>query len=410
MCLFPLPNYQINSVAYRKGVTEFDCGACPECLRKRSNVWALRCYYESLFHAHSCMVTLTYDRFKRDDRGNRIGNEELPVDSTLTVNKRHIQLFIKRLRKKFGSGIKYLCGAEYGSRTHRAHYHLILFGVDFPDRHYYKKSKRGNTIYMSSTLTSLWGHGICTVDSVTIKPSIAAYCTKYCAKTRSSDTFMLTSQHIGYDGLIRDFNGLFYIIEGHRYPIPRFVWEHYIMSRYSSIYPDIDYHYVNRRRDISDFDEDPAYDSGVVRRFLYRAVRDQDFVYRRYLEYWHTLGDTFQQRLLSPRERILLLPDEKFHSYKQLALRAAFCRRVGVPVVAPGSKCVSAHYRYLESLGLPFSDTVTCPISSRHNRASDTTSIELDPFNFTPVRKFKEIRPLDVKYFKLGLTKYNPLL
>ena len=105
MCLFPLPNTNYNSIAYKKGVTEFDCGACPECLKKRSNVWALRSVYECKAHSHNCMITLTYDDFARDDRGNIIG--ELPVNPDLVVNKRHIQLFIKRLRKWWSIEVKH---------------------------------------------------------------------------------------------------------------------------------------------------------------------------------------------------------------------------------------------------------------------------------------------------------------
>lgn len=81
MCLFPLKNYNTNSVAYQRGVTEFDCGACPECLQKRSNVWALRCVYEARQHAYNCMITLTYDSFVRDSKGCVVCNSRgIPLE------------------------------------------------------------------------------------------------------------------------------------------------------------------------------------------------------------------------------------------------------------------------------------------------------------------------------------------
>lgn len=53
----------------------------------------------------------------------------------MTLNKRDVQLFFKRLRKYHAkqnnrSRVKYyLCG-EYGGRTKRPHYHAIIFGVN----------------------------------------------------------------------------------------------------------------------------------------------------------------------------------------------------------------------------------------------------------------------------------------
>lgn len=51
------------------------------------------------------------------------------------VCKRDVQLFLKRLRitleRKFNiPPFRYCVFSEYGKDTHRAHYHMILFGVD----------------------------------------------------------------------------------------------------------------------------------------------------------------------------------------------------------------------------------------------------------------------------------------
>lgn len=380
MCLFPSPNLNFNGLAYLKGIREFDCGACPECLRKRSNIWALRAVYESKLHSHNCMITLTYDNFKSSDGSSR---EEFPPDPSLHVCKRHIQLFIKRLRKWYSKisdeKIKYIACAEYGSRTHRAHYHLLLFGIDFPDKHYYKKSKRNNIIYMSKTLTDLWGFGICTIDSINVHSGVARYCTKYCAKSRSDDTFMLCSQKIGFEALKRDFNGLSYFIEGREFPVPRFIWEDYIVNKYQRKFlylknaPLLSPKYVNAVYDegrnfiLNEFD----YERSKAQRAFYRKVRDNDPLYINYLSYWQRKGLQFEQNLLPVMKRIYLLDGVKFHNYKIAALKCKSERNLFIPNIAPGSNCVSDYYRELEKRRKYYGE-FTCPSPSRPNRASDT--------------------------------------
>lgn len=401
MCLLPLPNLNFDSVAYKKGVREFDCGACPECLRKRSNLWALRAVYESRAHSHNCMITLTYDNFIRDSKGRIVG--ETDVDPDLKVNQRDVQLFIKRLRKWYSTfsdkPIRYIACAEYGSRTHRAHYHLILFGVRFPDLHFYKKSKRGNQIYMSPILSRLWSHGICTVDSVSVRSAVARYCTKYCAKSRSDETFMLCSHHIGLDGLLRDFNGLNYMIDGREYTIPRVVWEHYITSKYSKYRGLINVgnfspKYVNRDKSLSEFSDDYFFEYSKKQRCYYRSIRDKDPVYVNYLDYWKKRGQLFESLQNSRRQRILQLDDSKFHFYKVSALECYDKRKsLFVPFVAPGSNCISAYCRYVER------HWSFAPLS-RPNRANDT------------VHKFYMINrshPLAKIHFLKGISGLPPL-
>ena len=136
MCFFPLPNHNYQSIAYQKGLKEFECGKCPECLGKRSNIWALRAVMHAKQCKNCCMVTLTYDTFIRDEKGNIIG-ENLNLRD---VDKRDCQLFIKRLREYFSrvknqeEKISYILSAEYGKSTGRPHYHAILFNVKFLKR------------------------------------------------------------------------------------------------------------------------------------------------------------------------------------------------------------------------------------------------------------------------------------
>lgn len=233
MCLFNFPNRK-SAKAKEKGILEFDCGSCPECLQKKSRLWALRASMESLV-SPGVMVTLTYDTYKY--LYGKPTAEENPTDSSIPLSKRDCQLFIKRLRKHFSDvKIKYILTAERGKRTGRAHYHALLFGVVFDDLIKYKKSDRGNWIYKSKTLEKIWQKGICTVDCINLNAKVARYCTKYCCKDAGvDDTFMLFSRGIGNEMLMKKFNGRSYWIEGREYSIPKQVWQQYIESKYNMI-------------------------------------------------------------------------------------------------------------------------------------------------------------------------------
>ena len=63
------------------------CGQCVGCRLERSRQWAVRCVHEASLHEDNCFITLTYN------------NESLPEDGSL--NKKHFQDFMKRLRKKY---------------------------------------------------------------------------------------------------------------------------------------------------------------------------------------------------------------------------------------------------------------------------------------------------------------------
>ena len=65
------------------------CGRCIGCRLERSRQWALRLVHEKRFHEESAFITLTYDE------------NNLPEGGSLEV--KHFQDFMKRLRKRVGS-------------------------------------------------------------------------------------------------------------------------------------------------------------------------------------------------------------------------------------------------------------------------------------------------------------------
>lgn len=145
--------------------TLIPCGKCIGCRLAKSREWAIRVENEAKMYESNRFVTLTYD------------NKHLPRSGSL--NPLHVELFIKRLRDKYGSGIKYLITGEYGAKYRRPHYHCILFNVDFGDEVHV--STRDSVRYTSSkNCEKLWGKGFVTIGDVNF--ASAAYVSRYVTK------------------------------------------------------------------------------------------------------------------------------------------------------------------------------------------------------------------------------------
>lgn len=207
----------------------FPCGKCLYCLEKRRIPWTVRLTHErrfwSRFGIPTYFVTLTYD------------DANLPRDG---VSKRDIQLFLKRLRKFYASlesnKLKYFCVSEYGPSTHRAHYHLILFGFN------------RNISTTLRIISKSWNNGFVKVSRV--KPARIKYVTKYSTKffdklndrdssplsedpdstSSSSPEFRLISKGLGIsfvnsqsiDYYRNNPDNLFLILDGVKYSLPRY--------------------------------------------------------------------------------------------------------------------------------------------------------------------------------------------
>lgn len=157
---------------------QLPCGQCIGCRLERSRQWAMRCVHEASLHEHNCFITLTYS------------DEWLPYDWSLDVSV--FQRFMKRLRNRFGSGIRFYHCGEYGDRFGRPHYHALIFGLDFPDKRLHKVERSGTRLYTSEILSSLWadpdtgltyGHAI--IGDVTFES--AAYVARYIMKKINGD-------------------------------------------------------------------------------------------------------------------------------------------------------------------------------------------------------------------------------
>ncbi len=153
------------SEGYRDLPIKVPCGQCIGCRLEKSRQWALRCQHEASLYTDNCFLTLTYS------------DENLPDNNSLCL--RDFQLFIKRLRKKYGNNIKYYHCGEYGDKTNRPHYHALLFNFDFPDKIHYS-TKNDQKYYISTSLSELWPKGYSVIGNVTFES--AAYVARYCLK------------------------------------------------------------------------------------------------------------------------------------------------------------------------------------------------------------------------------------
>lgn len=181
-CYGPLTGYRpkagsaTNKLVFKKSDSEtgvgikIPCGKCPGCKLEHSRQWAVRCMHEKRLHTESAFLTLTY----ADDR--------LPAGNTLVLAD--LQNFMKRYRdyvfQRTGkTGLRFFACGEYGSRTSRPHYHVLLLNSDLMDKRIVKSGSEYN-LYDSPALSRLWTMGHHAIGDVTFES--AAYVARYCMK------------------------------------------------------------------------------------------------------------------------------------------------------------------------------------------------------------------------------------
>lgn len=104
-----------------KNGTPVPCNKCPACYKRRVSSWSFRLMQQEKVSTCAYFFTLTYD----NDHVRRTEK------NFLTLSKRDVQLFLKRLRKLCpNDSIKYYICGEYGTQTWRPHYHAIMFNVN----------------------------------------------------------------------------------------------------------------------------------------------------------------------------------------------------------------------------------------------------------------------------------------
>lgn len=171
------------------------CNKCLGCKKDRAKRWCQRMVHESRLpryqkHGYGCcFITLTYDDKHLPWSKKKDGSNDMP-----TLQKDHVQKFLKRLRYFTGKKIRYYACGEYGTIDERPHYHLILFGEDFTSDkeilpvHYNVEARKymiigeDRLLYRSEKLKKSWKYGHHSITS--FSSATAMYVAKYLIKIR----------------------------------------------------------------------------------------------------------------------------------------------------------------------------------------------------------------------------------
>lgn len=179
--------YKLNLDPFAEGERVYrPCGKCAGCRADQANQWAIRCQLEAMsYPGKNWFCTFTYDDehlplvdvYSFDEESGEV----IDSSSVPNLSKREWQLFVKRLRKRFGDGIRYLSCGEYGEITGRSHYHAVFFNLDLTGIKLERYTvKSGAVYYKCADLEQIWSKGqvlICPYEYAT-----GAYVAKYLQK------------------------------------------------------------------------------------------------------------------------------------------------------------------------------------------------------------------------------------
>lgn len=176
------------------------CGHCVGCRLDKSREWADRMIMELQHTKKAIFLTLTYsnegldednkERLKRMADDGRIWVEDNFYVPELSLRKRDMQLFMKRLRWNYApTELRFYGSGEYGENTCRPHMHFIIFGLsltDIPDLEFKFCNKFGDPIYASKKFENeIWQHGMVRIANVSWKT--CAYVARYVMKKQYGD-------------------------------------------------------------------------------------------------------------------------------------------------------------------------------------------------------------------------------
>lgn len=187
------------------------CGKCYNCLRVLRQQWLYRLHLHMRNQVFpSYFVTLTYDE------------NSIPVSG---VVKSDVQAFMKRLRHTTKQKISYFLVSEYGDKTHRPHYHMIIFNYDGDPGDFLK----------------CWSNGFVYVGTVT--DASINYCAKYFMQKQLSPEGQNPNFSLISKGIARTFrdvrppsdyfqNNGYLNFNGHKVSAPRYFREKWNIDPY----------------------------------------------------------------------------------------------------------------------------------------------------------------------------------
>lgn len=147
----------VNTIKLKDVEFPVRCGKCLPCLKSRRNEWSLRLEHEYLHSDSAFFITLTYDdnhlpysyskwkyKYKIDPITKKkkvIKRWKVKVNTTKpTLRQEDLTKYIKRIRNEqqkyykdkniISRKVRYYAVGEYGTKTKRPHYHLLVFNYD----------------------------------------------------------------------------------------------------------------------------------------------------------------------------------------------------------------------------------------------------------------------------------------
>ncbi|WNK12668.1 MAG: replication initiator protein [Microvirus sp.] len=176
------------------------CSKCRACRLENARQTAVRCVHEASLYENNSFVTLTYSeehlksdkliysdfqKFIKDLRNYRF--EELlgklyPNISHREGRREQWKLLTKETRNALYDTIRIsvFCAGEYGDKGKRPHWHALIFNWQPNDLVHKYSTPRGDKVYSSAVLNSLWPMGFTELGSVTFES--ASYCARYATK------------------------------------------------------------------------------------------------------------------------------------------------------------------------------------------------------------------------------------
>lgn len=172
ICSYKVHHLELTKGKYEKSYSEFiskrcekpiyeyieiPCGKCQYCRLEHAKTWANRVILEMKDYEDNYFVTITYND-KYMPYIQSVDENTGEINELKTLQKRDLQLFLKRLRKKFNNQkIRFFACGEYSPKG-RPHYHLIIFNLKLEDLKPYGKNKdlKDCIYFESESLNKCW--------------------------------------------------------------------------------------------------------------------------------------------------------------------------------------------------------------------------------------------------------------
>ena len=201
--------------------TPIPCGQCIGCRLNYSRTWADRCMLEAQQYEHNAFITLTYDPEHLPPLKECLNTETGEIFNWPSLDYSHLKKFLDALRDYYeyhynwkyeehevspgedydrydkkqdkffkvdNPGIRYYACGEYGGKSGRPHFHILVFNMPpLPDMKHWFTTDQHEKIYHSDILQNkIWKKGICSIGELTWNS--AAYVARYVVKKQKGKT------------------------------------------------------------------------------------------------------------------------------------------------------------------------------------------------------------------------------